>query len=140
MKKLLLVLSTCLVAGCAAPVATQSDLAQYGTPPSDEDLHAYMSTMRDVLPPTRYVSYRDKGYANSVKKAVYTGDDGKPVAGWEYDFEVATYDQIGPEQPQWSRYRAFFFNGRQIGLLDQNGRFIRNSALGQNAPAPADKP
>lgn len=140
MKRLFLVLSTCMLAGCASSVATQNDLAKYGTPPSDDDLYQYMSTLRDSMPPTRYVTYRDKGYADSVKKAVFTDENGKPVSGWEYDFEVAGYDQVGPEQPQWTPRRAVFFNGRPVGAFDANGTFVRNSAQHQAPPEPAAAP
>ncbi|EHK65580.1 hypothetical protein [Achromobacter arsenitoxydans] len=142
MKRLSLIFSTCLLAGCAGTVATQKDLATYGTPPSEDDLYQYMSSLRDTLPPTRYVSYRDKGYADSVKKATYTGEDGKPVSGWEYAFEVAGYDQVGPEQPQWTARRVVFFNGRAIGGFDGNGNFMRTGAQppAASAPAPAAAP
>ena len=138
MKRLFLVLSTCVLAGCAGTVATKNDLAKYGTPPSDEDLYQYMSTLRDSMPPTRYVSYRDKGYAESVKKTTFAGEDGKPMSGWEYDFDVAAYDQLGPDQPQWTARRVVFFNGRAIGGFDANGKFMRASAQpSAAAPAPA---
>ncbi|KRC80534.1 hypothetical protein D3C87_366240 [compost metagenome] len=142
MKRLFLVVSTCLIAGCASSVATQNDLAKYGTPPSEDDLYQYMSTLRDSMPPTRYVSYRDKGYADSVKKGTYTGEDGKPVAGWQYDFEVAGYDQVGPNQLQWTARRVVFFNGRPIGGFDANGNFMRSGAQppAPQAPAPAAAP
>lgn len=140
MKRLFLVFSTCLVAGCAGTVATKDDLAKYGTPPSDDDLYQYMSTLRDSMPPTRYVSYRDKGYAESVKKTTVTGEDGRPLSGWEYDFEVAGYDQMGPEQPQWTVRRVVFFNGRAIGGFDANGNFVRNRAQPPAPPAPPAAP
>ncbi len=139
MKRLFLVLSTCVLAGCAGTVATKNDLAKYGTPPSDEDLYQYMSTLRDSMPPTRYVSYRDKGYAESVKKTTFAGDDGKPMSGWEYDFDVAAYDQLGPDQPLWTARRVVFFNGRAIGGFDANGKFMRASAQ-PSAAAPAPMP
>lgn len=140
MKRLSLVLTACVLAGCAGTVATKNDLATYGTPPSDEDLYQYMSTLRDAMPPTRYVSYRDKGYADSVKKATVIGEDGNPVSGWEYDFEVAAYDQIGPDQPQWTARRVLFFNGRPIGGFDANGKFMRASAQPAAVQAPAAAP
>lgn len=140
MKRLFLLLSACLLTGCASSVATQNDLAKYGTPPSDEDLYQYMSTLRDSMPPTRYVSYRDKGYADSVKKATYTGEDGKPASGWEYDFEVAAFDQPGTAPTQWSPRRAVFFNGRPIGAFDQNGTFVRSGSQGPAPTEPAAAP
>lgn len=140
MKKLFLVLSACLLAGCATSGPSQNDLARYGTPPSDEDLYQYMSTLRDSMPPTRYVSFRDKGYADSVKKATYTDQDGRAAAGWEYDFEVAAYDEVGTAPPQWGSHRAVFFNGRPIGMFDGNGNFVRSGAQSQAAPAPATAP
>jgi hypothetical protein len=140
MKRLSLVLTTCLLAGCAGTVATKNDLATYGTPPSEDDLYQYMSSLRDTLPPTRYVSYRDKGYADSVKKGTFTGEDGKPAAGWIYAFEVAGYDQVGPEQPQWTARRVVFFNGRAIGGFDGNGNFTRSGAQPPASTAPAATP
>ncbi|MFD4836560.1 hypothetical protein ACFWP0_03575 [Achromobacter sp. NPDC058515] len=139
MKQLFLVLSACLLAGCAAGTS-QNDLAKYGTPPSDEDLYQYMSTLRDSMPPTRYVSYRDKGYVESVKKTVYTDEAGKPASGWQYDFEVAAYDQVGATPPEWTARRVVFFNGRPIGGFDENGNFRRGGAQGQGQSQPTPAP
>ncbi|WP_233237003.1 hypothetical protein [Bordetella sp. LUAb4] len=140
MNRVALALSVCVLAGCASQSGKQADIAQYGTPPSDEDLHQYMSSLRDTLPPTRYVTYRDHGYDASVKKATFTDQDGQPMMGWEYDFDVATYDTVDAKPPpQYRPYRAVFFNGRPVGILDANGRFIRGG-LQDQVPVPPSPP
>lgn len=140
MNRVALALSVCVLAGCASQSGKQSDIAQYGTPPSDEDLHQYMSSLRDTLPPTRYVTFRDYGYDVSVKRVGFTDQDGQPMTGWEYDFDVATYDAPATKPAtQYQPYRAIFFNGRPIGMLDANGRFSRNAPQDQ-VPVPPSPP
>lgn len=136
MNRLAFALSTCILAGCTTSPGSGTDLARYGTPPSEDDLYQYMSSLRDSLPPTRYVSYRDKGYANAVKKTTFTDQDGRQSLGWEYAFDIATYDELGSTPPQWSPHRAIFFNGRPIGLIDSDGRLIRGNPPDQ-VPAAA---
>lgn len=143
MKRVSLLLISALVAGCATTTGgTRDDLARYGTAPSEEDLYQMMSHYRDQLPPTRYVSYRDKGYQNSVKKVEYSDAQGKLQAGWEYDFEVSNYDSVDQPPPEWTPRRAIFFNGRLIRLTDQAGNVIPlNSQTQATVPAvPAQPP
>ncbi|MDQ8032040.1 MAG: hypothetical protein REJ50_08500 [Bordetella sp.] len=134
MKRFALACALGLLAGCATHPADRGDQARYGTPPSDEDLYHYLSVLRDTLPPTRYVSYRDAGYAASLKQASAADADGQQVAGWEYDFEASGYDAVDGRPVRWTPYRALFFNGRPIGLIDAQGRLQR---VPTSMPAPA---
>lgn len=136
MKKLMLVSALAILAGCAAQPQNRADQARYGTAPSEEDLYQYMAQLRDSMPPARYVSYRDSGYAKAVKPGTAIDSDGQQIAGWEYDFEATSYDAIDGKARNWTGYRALFFNGRAIGIIDAQGRLQRvpaNSALGDNA-------
>ncbi|HYG45066.1 MAG TPA: hypothetical protein VEA17_19270 [Bordetella sp.] len=134
MKSVPLLLMTALLAGCASTAGSRDDLARYGTAPSDEDLYQLMSQYRDTLPATRYVSYRDKGYADSVRKISYTDQQGQPQYGWQYEFEVATYDTVDQAPADWTPRRVIFFNGRPLRLVDQAGNPIR---LESGTPPPA---
>ncbi|MBV7486061.1 hypothetical protein [Bordetella sp. BOR01] len=125
MKSVPFLLMTALLAGCASTAGSRDDLARYGTAPSEDDLYQMMSQYRDTLPPTRYVSYRDKGYADSVKKVSYTDEQGQFQHGWEYDFEVASYDTMDKASADWSPRRVIFFNGRPLRIVDQAGSPIR---------------
>lgn len=136
MKRVVFALSVFALAGCASPPGSQADLTQYGTPPSDQDLYQYMSSLRDSLPPTRYVSYRDQGYDGSIRKVTLTDQDGKSMSAWEYDFDLATYDSVDAMPPtQWRGYRTIFFNGRPIGMLAPDGAFVRGGR-----PTPTTSP
>jgi len=121
MKSVPLLLTAALLAGCASTAGSRDDLARYGTAPSEEDLYQMMSRYRDTLPPTRYVSYRDKGYQDSVKKVSYTDEQGRPQYAWEYGFEVAAYDTADQAPIDWTPRRVIFFNGRAIRIMDQAG-------------------
>ncbi|MCD0504589.1 hypothetical protein [Bordetella petrii] len=136
MKIVTLLVMMAALAGCAAP-GSREDLARYGTAPSEEDLYQLMDQYRNSVPPTRYVSYRDKGYADSVKKTTYTDEQGQPQYGWEYLFDVAAYDTIEKTSMEWHARRAIFFNGRPIMLLDQSGQRIRLGSQVPPVPAPA---
>ncbi len=148
MKWVALALSVCALASCATPPGSQTDVAQYGTPPSDQDLYQYMSHLRDSLPPTRYVTFRDDGYQHAVKKLTFTDQDGKTVAAWEYDFVIAVYDDVDAQPaPRQRRYRAIFFNGRPIGMLAPDNTFVRGGLpdptvprAGEEAPVSASTP
>jgi len=138
MKNVPILLTAALLAGCASTAGSPDELARYGTPPSEQDLYQLMSQYRDTLPATRYVSYRDKGYQDSVKKTRYTNEQGQPQYGWEYDFEVAAYDAVNQDPVAWSPRRAIFFNGRPIRVEDWSGNPVQ---LGSPAaPAPAAVP
>ncbi len=119
MKCLPFLLMATLLAGCASTADSRNDLARYGTAPSEDDLYQFMSKNRDTLPPTRYVSYRDKGYLDAVKKTSYTDEQGQARYGWGYDFEVATYDTVDNNPVVWNPRRAIFFNGRLVFVQAQ---------------------
>ncbi|MBO9353761.1 hypothetical protein GG851_07120 [Bordetella petrii] len=138
MKSVPILLTAALLAGCASTAGSPDQLARYGTAPSEQDLYELMSDYRDTLPATRYVSYRDKGYHDSVKKVSYTDEQGQQRYGWEYDFEVATYDTVEDTPPAWSPRRAIFFNGRPLRVEDAAGNPVQAGA--QTAPAPATVP
>ena len=141
MKRFALACAFGMLAGCASHPADRGDQARYGTPPSEEDLYQYLSVLRDSLPPTRYVSYRDAGYAASLKQTSAADADGQQIAGWEYDFEASGYDTVDGKPMRWTPYRALFFNGRPVGVIDAQGRLHRAPTLPDSAaPAPAPAP
>jgi hypothetical protein len=142
MKKILFLVPAALLAGCASTAGSPGDSARYGTAPSEHDLYELMTQYRDTLPATRYVSYRDKGYQESVKKISYTDAQGQPKYGWEYEFEVAAYDAMDQNPIGWSARRAIFFNGRPIRMEDGAGTPIplRPEAAPAQAIVPTPTP
>lgn len=136
MKRFALACALGMLVGCVSHPADRGDQARYGTPPSEEDLYQYLSALRDSMPPTRYVSYRDAGYAGSLKQTSAADPDGQQISGWEYDFEASGYDAVDGKPLRWTSYRALFFNGRALGVIDSQGRLHRQSALPGNTSTP----
>src|SRR3546814_2992460 len=140
MKSVPILLTAALRAGCASTAGSPDDLARYGTAPSEQDLYQLMSQYRDTLPATRYVSYRDKGYQNSVKKTRYTDEQGQPQYGWEYDFEVAAYDAVNQNPRGWTSRRVILLNGGHIRVEEGSGKMVRIDSQLAQAPDQAHTP
>lgn len=116
-------LGASLLAGCASsPSPKDIETANYGPAPTTAQLEQALVVYRDAEPDPAAVRYRDAG-VSALKQSWERDDKGHTQYGWTYDFEVKSKTATGADT-DWVPRRAFFINGRQIRIVDNNNRRI----------------